>query len=129
MPERSSHIACARSDCTLASQPTRAMLLAQFTPHVTEFIQSTITEVYYCFDTFGWASGRASGLYKLNDEVLVWLSVWSKQSTLQYLTPDRDNHTNTSSLNFYRPGALPGAQPKVSKHWRHNAYLNEQLNN
>jgi len=22
-----------------------------------------------------------------------------------------DNHTNTSSLNFYRPDALPGAQP------------------
>jgi len=26
-----------------------------------------------------------------------------------------DNHTNTSSLNFYRPVALPGAQPTVSK--------------
>ena len=24
----------------------------------------------------------------------------------------------TSSLNFYRPDALPGAQPTVSKHWR-----------
>jgi len=30
-----------------------------------------------CFDTVGWASGRVSGLYKLSDEVLVWLSVWS----------------------------------------------------
>jgi len=29
-----------------------------------------------------------------------------------------DNHTNTSSLNFYRPDALPDAQPTVSKHWR-----------
>jgi len=28
----------------------------------------------------------------------------------------RDNHTNTSSLNFYRPNALPDAQPTVSKH-------------
>jgi len=27
-----------------------------------------------------------------------------------------DNHTNTSSLNFYRPDALPDAQPAVSKH-------------
>jgi len=27
-----------------------------------------------------------------------------------------DNHMNTSSLNFYRPGALPDAQPTVSKH-------------
>jgi len=27
-----------------------------------------------------------------------------------------DNHTNTLSLNFYRPDALPGAKPTVSKH-------------
>jgi len=27
-----------------------------------------------------------------------------------------DNHTSTSSLNFYRPDALPDAQPTMSKH-------------
>ena len=27
-----------------------------------------------------------------------------------------DNHTNTSSLNFYRPDAFPDTQPTVSKH-------------
>ena len=27
-----------------------------------------------------------------------------------------DNHTNTSSLNFYRPDAFPDAQPTVTKH-------------
>jgi len=27
-----------------------------------------------------------------------------------------DNHTNTSSLNFYWPDALPDAQPAVSKY-------------
>jgi len=27
-----------------------------------------------------------------------------------------DYHTDTSSLNFYRPVALPDAQPTVSKH-------------
>jgi len=27
-----------------------------------------------------------------------------------------DNHTNPPSLNFYRPDALPDAQPTVSKH-------------
>jgi len=27
-----------------------------------------------------------------------------------------DNHTSTSSLDFYRPAALPDAQPAVSKH-------------
>jgi len=29
-----------------------------------------------------------------------------------------DNHTNTSSLNFYRPDPLPDAQTTVSKHWK-----------
>jgi len=28
-----------------------------------------------------------------------------------------DNNTNTSSVNFYRPDALPGAPP-ASKHWK-----------
>jgi len=27
-----------------------------------------------------------------------------------------DNHTNTSSLNFYGPEAVPDAEPTVSKH-------------
>jgi len=27
-----------------------------------------------------------------------------------------DSHTNTSSVNFYRPDALPDAQPTVSEH-------------
>jgi len=27
-----------------------------------------------------------------------------------------DNHTNTPPLNFYRPDALPAAQPTASKH-------------
>ena len=40
-----------------------------------------------------------------------------------------DNDTNTSSLNFYRPDALPDAQPTVSKHWRHSkeGTCNERL--
>ena len=29
------------------------------------------------FSAVGWASERASGLEKLSDEVLVWLSVWT----------------------------------------------------
>jgi len=28
-----------------------------------------------------------------------------------------DNHTSSSSLDFYRPDAVPDAQPTVSKHW------------
>jgi len=31
-----------------------------------------------------------------------------------------DNYASTSPLSFYRPDALPAAQPAASKHWRHN---------
>jgi len=30
-----------------------------------------------------------------------------------------DNHASTSPVSFYRPDALPAAQPTASKHWRH----------
>ena len=30
-----------------------------------------------------------------------------------------DNHASTSPVSFYRPDALPAAQPIASKHWRH----------
>ena len=29
-----------------------------------------------------------------------------------------DNHASTPQLSFYRPDALPAAQPTASKHWR-----------
>jgi len=35
-----------------------------------------------------------------------------------YTSLQTDNHTSISSLDFYRPDALPGAQPTVSKHRR-----------
>ena len=34
-----------------------------------------------------------------------------------------DNHTNTSSLNFYRLDALPDAQPTVSELWRRHKQI------
>ena len=34
-----------------------------------------------CFDSDGWAAGRAVGLKKLSDGVLAWLSVWSEVQT------------------------------------------------
>jgi len=44
--------------------------------------QMGIAEGYLClqfFDAVGWAAGRASGLQNIwSDEVLAWLSVWSK---------------------------------------------------
>jgi len=40
-----------------------------------------------------------------------------------------DNHINTSSLNFYRPDALPHGQTTVSKHWRHTVLSTQWLAN
>jgi len=44
--------------------------------------------------------------------------VWHQLDRMQTICTSlqTDNHTNTSSLNFYRPDALPDAQPTVSKH-------------
>jgi len=50
-----------------------------------------------------------------DDGVLGWQ--WHQLDHMQTIciSLQTDNHTNTSSLNFYRPDALPGAQPTVSK--------------
>ena len=41
-----------------------------------------------------------------------------------------DNHESTSSLHiFYRPNALPAAQPTASKHWRNSLLLPNYQNN
>jgi len=40
---------------------------------------------------------------KLSGGILAWLCVWVKE------------HTSTSSLNVYRPDALSGTQPTVTK--------------
>jgi len=43
------------------------------------FVLDSMSNLFLqCFDTVGWTSWRASGLWKLSDEVLVWLSVWSE---------------------------------------------------
>jgi len=34
-----------------------------------------------------------------------------------------DNHANIPPLSFYRPDALPAAQPTASKHWRQYFFL------
>ena len=36
----------------------------------------------------------------------------------QHLTPERQPHQHPTTLFFYRPDALPAAQPTASKHWR-----------
>ena len=46
----------------------------------------------------------------------------SGKNTLQ-----TDNHTNTSSLNFYKPDALPDAKLTVSVHAGSTAYNTQQI--
>ena len=44
---------------------------------------------------------------------------WNPLGHMQVCTSlQADNHTSTPLLSFYRPDALPAAQPTASKHWR-----------
>ena len=44
---------------------------------------------------------------------------WHQLGHIQVCTLfQTDNHTSTPPLNFYRPDALPAAQPTASEHWR-----------
>ena len=47
---------------------------------------------------------------------------WHQLNHMQVCTSlQTDNHTSTPPLCFYRPDALPAAQPTASKHWRHQS--------
>ena len=46
---------------------------------------------------------------------------WHQLGHMQVCTSlQTDNHASTTPLSFYRPDALPAAQPTGSKHLRHN---------
>ena len=48
---------------------------------------------------------------------------WHQLSHMQVCTSlQTDNHASTPPLCFYRPDALPAAQPTASKHWRQWPY-------
>ena len=47
---------------------------------------------------------------------------WHQPGHMQVCTSlQTDNHVSNPPLSFYRPDALPAAQPTASKHWRHPA--------
>jgi len=58
-----------------------------------------------------------SGINAVKDDGL-WGWQWHQLDYMQTICTSlqTENHTNTSSLNFHRPDALPDAQPTVSKH-------------
>ena len=51
----------------------------------------------------------------------VWGRQWHQLDRMQKICTSLqiDNHINNSTLNCYRPDALPDDQPTVSNHWRH----------
>ena len=77
------------------------------------------------FSRTTWVSRYQKGKTSLDlneasgDGVLGWQ--WHLLADMQTICTSlqTDNRINTSSLNFYRPAAVPDAQPTVSKHWRH----------
>ena len=53
---------------------------------------------------------------------------WHQLGQMQVCTLlQTGNHASTPPLSFYRPVAVPAAQPTASKHWRHKADIS-QLN-
>ena len=53
---------------------------------------------------------------------------WHQLGHMQVCTSLQiDNQANTSPLSFYRPDALPAAQPTASKQWRHQKKTGYQL--
>jgi len=57
----------------------------------------------------------------LEQEMMGWQ--WHQLHHMQIICTslETDSHASTSPLSFYRPDALPVAQPTVSKNWRHVA--------
>ena len=57
----------------------------------------------------------------LEQEMMGWQ--WHQLDCMQIICTSlrADNHVSTTPLSFYRPAALPAAQPTASKHWRHLA--------
>ena len=81
----------------------------------------THTRLTTFFSRTTWVSRHQKGKVfwiLLKQEMMGW--EWQQLDHMQIIctTLQTDNHTSTPSLNFYRPDALPGAQPTVSKHWR-----------
>jgi len=74
------------------------------------------------FSSTTWVSRYQKGETSpgLNDarDYVVFGWQWLQLDHIQtiYTSLQTDSHTNTSSLNFYRPDALHNAQPTVTKH-------------
>jgi len=71
----------------------------------------------------GWADTRKVKpiWILLKQETSEWQ--WHQLGHMQVCTSlQTDNHASTLPLSFYRPDALPAAQPTASKHWRQSTH-------
>jgi len=73
------------------------------------------------FSTTTWVSQHQKGKpfwILLEQEMMEWR--WQQLDNMQIVCTSlqTDNHASTSPFSFYRPDALPAAQPTASKHWR-----------
>ena len=71
------------------------------------------------FNLRAWQSSRTTSFQVFFGLPLGLDSEWQWHQLVQVCTLlQTDNHASTPSLSFYRPDALPAAQPTASKHWR-----------
>ena len=116
---------CSRSNRTGMLQISDQQLLLLLLPHLFNglFSKTTWVSRYQKGKTsLDLNEARDDGVLECND--ISWTIMQTICTSLQ-----TDNHTNTSPPNFYRPGALPDAQPTVSKHWRPDYLTNNVYNN
>jgi len=99
---------------------TTALLLH---PFIGLFSRTTWVSRYQkgkkCKGKKGFKKGKTSlDLNEARDYGVFWMQWWHQLDHMQTMCTslETDNHRSAASLNFYRPDALSGAQPTVSKH-------------
>ena len=117
-----------RPDALPAAQPTVPKHWRQITNHVTlqilEIQTHTHTHLTAAFSRTTWLRLYQKGKSNLDfNEARDSEWQWHQLGHMQVCTSlQTDNHTSTPPLSFYRPDALPVAQPAASKHWMHLKY-------
>jgi len=89
--------------------------------------QTTTTTLRLFNGLFSWTTWHQKGKpfwILLEQKMMGWQ--WHQLDHVQIIwtSLQTDNHSSTSPLSFYRPDALPAAQPIVPKHWNSLKVLN-----
>ena len=107
-----------RVDYSLSPRATATAPEEQSTSHINaDTLLLLLRPSNGLFSRTTWVSRYQKGKTSLDLNEARDDGVWGWQTICTSL--HTDNHTNTSSLNFYRPDALPDAQQTVLTHGRH----------